>query len=253
MTVVHQDDETLLRRYAEERSQDLRELLVERYENFAGALASRFSGRRDDADDIRQVAMIALVKALDRFDPNAGVAFTTFAWATIHGELKRFQRDHTWAVRVPRSLQERYLRVHATVEEMSSQLGRSPRIDEIAASLELSNEEVIEAIDLGEARTAVSIDAEPDDGFTPAANALAVRDAGIAGAELRADLQELLSILPAREQEIIRLRFIEDLTQAEIGQKLGISQMHVSRLLRQSVERLRQRAEPRTEPRASPA
>lgn len=242
MTTLHQDDETLLRRYAEERSQDLREALVERYQNFASALASRFSSRRDDAEDIRQVAMIALVKALDRFDPSTGVAFTTFAWATIHGELKRYQRDHTWAVRVPRSLQERYLRVHATVEELSSLLGRSPRIDEIAASLALSSEEVIEAIDLGEARTAVSIDAEPDDGFTPVASALAVRDAGISGAELRADLQEMFSILPARDREIIRLRFMEDLTQAEIGQQLGISQMHVSRLLRRSVEILREQA-----------
>jgi RNA polymerase sigma-B factor len=107
---------------------------------------------------------------------------------------------------------------------------------------------VIEAIDLGEARSATSIDAESDDGFAPAAAALAVRDAGMAGAELRADLAELLSVLPPREREIIRLRFIEDLTQAEIGAKLGLSQMHVSRLLRQSIARLRQQAEPRSTP-----
>ena len=119
MTALHQDDETLLRLYAEERSQALRAELVERYENFASALAARFPSRRDDADDIRQVAMIGLVKALDRFDPSTGVAFTTYAWATIHGELKRYQRDHTWVVRVPRSLKELYLRVHATVEELS--------------------------------------------------------------------------------------------------------------------------------------
>lgn len=244
MTAVQQDDDTLLRIYAEERSQAVRATLVERYESFAAALAARFPSRRDDADDIRQVAMIGLVKALDRFDPSAGVAFTTYAWATIHGELKRYQRDHTWAVRVPRSLQERYLRVHATVEELSTQHGRSPRIDEIAAKVGMSTEEVIEAIDLGEARSATSIDAESDDGFSPAAGALAVRDAGMSGAELRADLAEMLSVLPAREREIIRLRFIDDLTQAEIGEKLGLSQMHVSRLLRQSMSRLRQLAEP---------
>lgn len=244
MTTVEHDDDTLLRIYAEERSPEVRAQLVERYESFAAALAARFPSRRDDADDIRQVAMFALVKALDRFDPSAGVAFTTFGWATIHGELKRYQRDHTWAVRVPRSLQERYLRVHATVEEISTQQGRSPRIDEIAARAGLSSEEVIEAIDLGEARSATSIDAEPDEGHAPAAAALAVTDAGMAGAELRADLAELLSVLPQREREIIRLRFIEDLTQAEIGQKLGLSQMHVSRLLRHSMATLRQRAEP---------
>ena len=244
MTALQYDDDTLLRLYAEERSQIVRAQLVERYENFAAALAARFPSRRDDADDIRQVAMIGLVKARDRFDPSTGVAFTTYAWATIHGELKRYQRDHTWAVRVPRSLQERYLRVHATVEELSSQIGRSPRIDEIAAQVGLSNEEVIEAIDLGEARSATSIDVEPEEGYAPATAALAVRDAGMAGAELRADLAVLLAVLPEREREIIRLRFIEDMTQAEIGQKLGLSQMHVSRLLRQSISRLRQQAQP---------
>ena len=248
MTALHQDDETLLRLYAEERSQELRSELVERYENFASALAARFPSRRDDADDIRQVAMIGLVKALDRFNPSNGVAFTTYAWATIHGELKRYQRDHTWVVRVPRSLKERYLSVHATVEELSKENGRSPRIDEIAAKTGLSNEEVIEAIDLGEARSATSIDAEPEDGFAPAAAALAVRDSGLATAELRTDLDELLSVLPARDREIVRLRFMEDLTQAEIGEQLGISQMHVSRLLRQSIARLRQEAELRSTP-----
>lgn len=246
MTALQQDDETLLRLYAEERSPVLREALVERYQSFASALAARFPSRRDDADDIEQVAMIGLVKALDRFDPGVGVAFTTFAWATIHGELKRYQRDHTWAVRVPRSLQERYLRVHAVVEELSKQYGRSPRIDEIAPRVGLTHEEVIEAIDLGEARSATSIDVEPDDGYSPAASALAVRDTGMSGAELRADLDRLLSVLPAREREILRLRFFEDLTQAEIGEKLGLSQMHVSRLLRQSVARLRLQAPPQS-------
>ena len=248
MTAVQSDDDTLLRQYAADRSPETLAQLVDRYQSFAAALANRFPSRRDDADDIRQVAMIALVKALDRFDPNTGVAFTTFAWATIHGELKRYQRDHTWAVRVPRSLQERYLRVHSTVEELSTQLGRSPRIDEIAARVGLSNEEVIEAIDLGEARSAASLDSESDEGFSPTASALAVRDPGIGSAELRTDLQGLLAVLPAREQEIIRLRFMEELTQAEIGQKLGLSQMHVSRLLRQSVARLRRHAMPRTTP-----
>ena len=248
MTALQYDDETLLRLYAEGRSQTLRSELVDRYASFATALASRFPSRRDDADDIRQVAMIGLVKALDRFDPSTGVAFTTFAWATIHGELKRYQRDHTWAVRVPRSLQERYLLVHAIVEELSTEHGRSPRIDEIAAKVGLSNEEVIEAIDLGEARSATSIDVESDEGYAPAASALAVRDPGMAGAELRADLAELLSVLPPREREIIRLRFIDDLTQAEIGAQLGLSQMHVSRLLRQSISKLRQQAEPASTP-----
>ena len=246
MTALQQDDDTLLRLYAEEKSPALCAVLVERYESFAAALAARFPSRRDDADDIRQVAMIGLVKALDRFDPSTGVAFTTFAWATIHGELKRYQRDHTWAVRVPRSLQERYLQVHATVEELAKQHGRSPRIDEIAARVGLTNEDVIEAIDLGEARSATSIDAQPEDGFAPTFAALAVGESETAGAELRADLARLLAVLPRREQEIIRLRFVEDLTQAEIGERLGVSQMHVSRLLRQSVARLRQQADVRS-------
>lgn len=246
MTVLERGltDDAALRAYAATRCPKTRDALVDRYHGFACALASRFSGRRDDSDDIRQVAMIGLVKALDRFDPDTGVAFTTFAWATIHGELKRYQRDYTWAVRVPRSLQERYLRVHAAAEELSAALGRSPRIDEIARDLSLTDEQVIEAMDLGDARNAASIDAEPDDGFAPLSAALAARDAGMATAELRTDLHNLLSTLPEREQEIIRLRFVEDLTQAEIGELLGLSQMHVSRLLRQSLERLRQRAVP---------
>jgi RNA polymerase sigma-B factor len=219
----------------------LRDELVEAHIGLAEYLARRFANRGEPLDDLVQVALIGLVKAVNRFDPNRGVEFSTYATHTIAGELKRHFRDKGWAVRAPRRMQELYLRLSQVVSSLGQQLGRSPTIAELAAETEVSEEEVLEALEAGQAYRFASLDVPKggnEDGDT-LGEGLGEDDPDLAHAETRVVLSPLMAKLPPRQRQIIRLRFFEGLTQSEIASRLSISQMHVSRLLARSVAEMR--------------
>jgi len=217
----------------------LRSELVAAHMGLAEYLARRFANRGEPLDDLLQVASLGLVKAVDRFDPEREVEFSTYATHTIVGEIKRHFRDKGWAVRAPRRMQELYLRVGSVVGRLGQELGRSPTISELAAETEVSEEEVLEALEAGQAYRSVSLDAPAGagGGETLAAR-LGAEDPDLIGAEHRATLSPLLARLPEREQLILQLRFFDGLTQSEIGSRLGISQM-----LARSLEALRTAAD----------
>jgi RNA polymerase sigma-B factor len=234
-------DQALFAQYSNRRDPTDRELLVKRYLPLARQLARRY--QRDEAsfDDLFQVACLGLLKAIDRFDPERGVAFSTYAVPTIAGEIKRHFRDRTWSVRVPRDLQELALKVERTASELALGLGRQPTVAEIADAIGLSDEDVLEALEAARAYEASSLQSplgDPDRGDT-LGESIGVEDPGFAGAEQRATLEQLMSALTAREREVLRLRFAEDLTQSEIGERVGVSQMHVSRIIRHALAQLR--------------
>src|SRR5579875_3591685 len=226
--------------FVDTRDPALRDKLVSSYLGLAEYLARRFANRGEPLDDLVQVASLGLVKAVDRFDPERGVEFSTYATHTIVGELKRHFRDKGWAIRAPRRMQELYLRLGKVVGTLSQQLGRSPTIAEVAAELRVSEEEVLEALEAGQAYRSTSLDAPAagDEGETLGMR-LGDEDASLGDVESRATLSPLLAQLPRREQLVLHMRFFEGLTQSEIAERLGISQMHVSRLLARSVARLR--------------
>lgn len=235
-----------LAEFAESRSPGLRDELVEAHLGLAEYLARRFSNRGEPLDDLVQVASVGLIKAVDRFDPGREVEFSTYATHTIVGELKRHFRDKGWAVRAPRRMQELYLRLGNVIGILSQELGRSPTVPELATEAGVSEEEVLEALEAGQAYRSTSIDAPGsagtgggEDGDTLATH-LGGDDPELAEAERRAELSPLLATLPEREQTILYMRFFEGLTQSEIAARLGISQMHVSRLLARSLEQLRE-------------
>lgn len=236
-------DDVLLRRWRRQGDRAAREQLVRRHLPLARRLAARYGGRnssRPPNEDLQQVAAIGLIKAIDRFDVDRGLALSTFAVPTILGELKRFLRDTTWAVRVPRDLQELALRVDSEAQELERILGRTPTVGELARRVGGSVEQVVEALEARRAHRALSLDAPAGGGSsdTPAPGFLdqvGVDDPDLGTAEDRTLLEPCLERLDPRQREILRLRFAEDLTQAEIGARLGISQMHVSRLLRRSL------------------
>jgi RNA polymerase sigma-B factor len=231
--------------FAQSRDARLRDELIEAHLGLAEYLARRFGNRGEPLDDLVQVASVGLLKAVDRFDPERAVEFSTYATHTIVGELKRHFRDKGWAVRAPRRMQELYLRLGKIVGSLSQELGRSPTIQELATEAQVSEEEVLEALEAGQAYRFASLDAPSpgdEDGDTMGAH-LGEEDAGMVDAEHRAALSPLISQLPAREQTILHLRFFEGLTQSEIAARLGISQMHVSRLLARSLAQLRSAAD----------
>ena len=235
-------DEQLLASYAESREEDLRAVLVERYLPLARSIARRYARGAEPLDDLVQVASLGLLKALDRFDPARGVAFSSFAVPTIAGELRRHFRDRGWAVRPPRDLQERALAVERTSEELTNRLGRSPTVRELGQALELCDEDVLEAMEAATAYEATSLDAprpgdDNDDGWSWG-DSVAVEEHGYDLVEIGETLRGTLEALPDRERMILRLRFQHDMTQAEIAERGGVSQMHVSRLLRRSLDRL---------------
>jgi RNA polymerase sigma-B factor len=231
--------------FAATRDSALRDQLIEAHLGLAEYLARRFANRGEPLDDLVQVASLGLVKAVERFDPGRGLEFTTFATPTIVGELKRHFRDKGWAVRVPRRVQELHLRVTGVVDDLQLELGRSPTVAEIAVRAGTSEDEVIEAVDAGSAYRSTSLDASRgDDEESPGLlGQLGDLDPEMARAENRTGLNPLLRQLPDREQLMLYLRFYEGKTQSEIAQRLGISQMHVSRLLARSLDRLRGLAE----------
>lgn len=231
--------------YADTRDAALRDQLIEAHIGLAEYLARRFANRGEPLDDLVQVASLGLVKAVERFDPGRGLEFTTFATPTILGELKRHFRDKGWAVRVPRRVQELHLRVTRVIDDLSNELGRSPTIEEIAHRAGVVEDEVTEAIDAGSAYRSTSFDAgRSDDEDSPGLiGQLGDIDPEFARSELRATLGPLIAELPEREQVMLYLRFYEGLTQSEIAKRLGISQMHVSRLLARSLQQLRERGD----------
>jgi RNA polymerase sigma-B factor len=221
--------------------------LTERFLPLARQLARRYQGGDEPLDDLVQVASVGLLKAIDRFDPARGIAFSSYAVPTILGELKRHFRDRTWSMRVPRDLQELSLRIDRTVEQLSRGLHRAPSIGEIAAEVGASEEQVLEALEAGANYRTASLHAprigDEADGET-LGDALGSDDASYGLAEDRATLERLLRTVSPREREVLRLRFAEDLTQAEIGERIGVSQMQVSRIIRQALTRLRAVAAP---------
>jgi RNA polymerase sigma-B factor len=219
----------------------VRNQLVEAHRGLAASIANDYRGRGVDLDDLVQIAMLGTLKAVERFDPGRGIPFSSFASRTVNGEIKRYFRDRTWAVRPPRSAQERHLDLRRARAALSSRLGRPPTVAELAAELDIAPDQVLDALEAGAAYRATSLDARRsgDDDTTTLAERLPGDDVPSRPVELRMLVAQLLETLPAREAAIIRLRFYEELTQNEIAERLGISQMHVSRLMRRCLEDLR--------------
>lgn len=205
--------------------------------------AKRYANRGVPDEDLRQTAQLACVKAVDRFDPTLGIKFSTFAGRTIEGELKRYFRDKTWSVRVPRSLQERSAEVRKLIETLSNEFGRPPTVPELAERSGYSDDQIVEALDVQTAYRSTSIDvpaADGDDGPGMAlAASLGEQDAGYERTELSMAVQTLIEKLPERERQIIEMRFFDGLKQQEIADRMGMSQMHVSRLLRRALDQMR--------------
>lgn len=227
------------RRYGDRHARDE---LIERFLPLARKLARRYVPSSEPYEDLVQVASLGLVKAVERFDPDRGFAFTSFAVPTIVGELKRYFRDTGWALHVDRAAQERARKVLDAQREIGGLTGRTPTIDELAQYLELSQEEVLDALQTAEAYGAVSLDApitSEEDGNPTRLEAIGGEDERLALIDERATIFAAAMCLPERERRILFLRFGEDLTQSEIADRVGVSQMQVSRLLRRSLQRLR--------------
>ena len=238
------EDQRLLERYHRDRDRAAREALVARFLPLARQLARRYQRGAEPLDDLTQVASLGLLKAIDRFDPTRSTAFSSFAVPTILGELKRHFRDRGWSVRVPRDLQELAVRVDRVTDDLARSLGRAPTPDEIGSEIGVTVEQVLEAREAAGAYRAGSLDrpraadAEGD----ALTDKMGVEDPGVGLAEDAATVERLMDVLTDREREVLRLRFVEDLTQSEIGARVGVSQMHVSRLIRQAIARLRDAA-----------
>jgi RNA polymerase sigma-B factor len=220
--------------YQRTGDRDLRDRLVEAHVGLAYKGAGRLSGRGVELEDLRQVALIALVRAVERFDPSRGFAFSTFATPTISGSLKRYLRDRAWAVRPPRSVQERFLDVYAVTERLTALLHRAPTVAEIADDGEWSVHDVREALEGRRCRFPLHWGVTEEHGvIEPPMN-----DRNFSAVENRLVIDDLLEVLHERERAIVRMRYFEELGQKEIGQRIGVSQMHVGRLLNRSLERL---------------
>ncbi|MGW2290937.1 SigB/SigF/SigG family RNA polymerase sigma factor [Streptomyces phaeochromogenes] len=221
---------------------ELRNRLVRMHLPLVEHLARRFRNRGEPLDDLTQVATIGLIKSVDRFDPERGVEFSTYATPTVVGEIKRHFRDKGWAVRVPRRLQELRLALTTATAELSQRHGRSPTVHELAEKLGISEEEVLEGLESANAYSTLSLDVPDTDDESPAvADTLGAYDEALEGVEYRESLKPLLEDLPPREKRILLLRFFANMTQSQIAQEVGISQMHVSRLLARTLAQLREK------------
>jgi RNA polymerase sigma-B factor len=232
----------LLRRYAKRKDPAVREELVDRFMPLARRLASRYRGGAEPFDDLVQVASLGLVKALDRFDPERGTAFSSFAVPTILGELKRHFRDRGWSVHVPREVQERIVLVERAQAELPTKLGRAPSLNEIAERLSVTSEDVLEAMHAAQTHHAVSLDASPvtaSDEGAPLGERIGESDPSFEVVEYGEAIGRAMEDVSDRDREVLHLRFVEDLTQSEIAERVGVSQMHVSRILRATLEKLR--------------
>ena len=240
----HELDE-LFATYRRTGDRAVRNRLVEAHRGLAASIANDYRGRGVELDDLVQIAMLGTLKAVERFDPARGIPFSSFASRTINGEIKRYFRDRTWAVRPPRSAQERHLDLRRARAALSARLGRPPTVDELARELDISADQVLDALEAGAAYRATSLDARRagDEENPSLAERLPGEDVPSHPVELRMLVAQLLESLPEREATIMRLRFYEDLTQSEIAARLGISQMHVSRLMRRCLDQLREMLE----------
>jgi RNA polymerase sigma-B factor len=237
------EDHRLLKRYHELGDLSARDDLIERFLPLARQLARRYQRGNEPLDDLIQVASIGLVKAVDRFDPDRGSAFSSYAVPTILGELKRYFRDAGWAVHVPRGMQERVMNVNQAIGRLSKDLGRSPTPTEVAETLDEDPEQVLEAMEAAIAYDAVSLDAPSratdEDASDTYADSVGVVDERYELVEYAAAIAPTVRALPERDRIVLHLRFDEDLTQLEIAERIGVSQMHVSRLIRRALARLR--------------
>jgi RNA polymerase sigma-B factor len=236
------NDPELLRRYHQRGDTQARERLIEQYLPLVRSLARRYAHRGEQLEDLVQVGCIGLIKAIDRFDIDRGVELTTYATPNIIGEIKRHFRDKGWAIRVPRGLQELNVRLSHLLEELTVQLERSPTIPELAKAADVDEEDVLEALESGQAYATLSLSAtsggDEDSDLDPL-ESLGTLDYEYEVSEDRAVLAPGLAALDERERRILHLRFFEGLTQSQIAQQVGISQMHVSRLIRRSLEKMR--------------
>ena len=235
------DENRLLERYYEEREAAVREELVVRFLPLARSLANRYAGGAEPTEDLQQVASVGLVKAIEGYDPTLGHSFVSYAAPTILGELKRHFRDRGRQVHLPRGLQERIATIEQAADVLPTKLGRQPTAHDVAGHTGLDVEEVLEALEASSARRPYSLDVPSgvDEDGAPLGELLGDEDPGFEAVEYGEAISRTLAQLPERERQILHLRFIEDLTQSEIAERIGISQMHVSRLLRRALDELR--------------
>jgi RNA polymerase sigma-B factor len=234
-------DAELLRRYHEDGDVRARQTLIERHLGFVRRLAQRYAHRGETLDDLTQVGCVGLIKAIDRFDGQYRVGLSTYAAPNVLGEIKRYFRDKGWAMRVPRDVQELNVKLGRVVDELTVRLGRSPSVEELAEATKTTPEQVVEALDSSHAYSAMSLSEhgrDADDANDPM-EALGEEDRGFLRSENRYMLRQGFERLPPRERAILHMRFFQGLTQSEIADHVGISQMHVSRLIRQSLDRVR--------------
>ena len=238
----------LFAQYKETKDPEVRDQLIVSHLNLVRFLASKFKNRGEPLDDLIQVGTIGLIKAIDRFEPDRGLEFTTYATPTIMGEIKRHFRDKGWSVRVPRRLQELSSKINQVTDDLTKELQRSPSIEEIAQRLDTNVEEVLEAMESSSAYSSVPLEgggSGTDGDETPSIiDQYVTEDEDLAGSDDRIVLEEAIRDFSPREQEIIRMRFVEGLTQVEIAEKLNISQVQVSRLLRRTLKRIQEKIDP---------
>jgi RNA polymerase sigma-B factor len=243
VSALEKNDKVLLRRYHEHGDLAAREQLIEQYMSLGRSLARRYSYRGEQLEDLVQIGAIGLIKAIDRFDIDRGVELTTYATPNIIGEIKRHFRDKGWSVRVPRGLQELNVQLSRLIEQLTVQLGRSPTIPELAKAADVEEEEVLEALESGRAYSSLSLSggggAGDDDGDLDPLESIGTEEHAYEVSEDRAVLAPGFRVLDDRERKILHLRFFKGLTQSQIAQQVGISQMHVSRLIRRSLEKIR--------------
>ncbi len=237
----------LFRRYKEQGDEEARDQLIMNHLNLVRFLAAKFKNRGEPLDDLIQVGTIGLIKAIDRFEPDRGLEFTTYATPTIMGEIKRHFRDKGWSVRVPRRLQELSSKVNQAQEQLTNELQRSPSVEEIAQRVDASVEDVLEAIESSSAYTSVPLEAggnNDDDEAPSILDRYADEDQDLVASDDRMVLEEAIADFSPREQEVIRMRFMEGMTQVEIAEKLEVSQVQVSRLLRRTLRRIQEKIDP---------
>jgi RNA polymerase sigma-B factor len=241
---MEEDAESLFAKYADTKDSRIRDRLVLMHQNLVRFLAGKFMNRGEPIEDLVQVGTIGLINAIDRFDPNRGTKFSTYATPTIVGEIRRHFRDKAWSLKVPRRLQELNLSANKAMESLSQKLGRSPTIQEIAKAVQATEEETLEAIELGNAYDTVSLDTKlPYEGESAPlslAEFVGETDGSLENLERYGDLNQAMECLDQREKSIIYLRFFKDMSQTEVAKKLNISQMHVSRLQQKALKRLKE-------------
>jgi RNA polymerase sigma-B factor len=250
LAILHDDvrplrsEQELLEEFHRTRDPDIREEIMRRYLRFAHSMANRYAGKGEPGDDLFQVACLGVLHAIDRFDPDRGRPFVAFAAPTVLGELRRHLRDKVWTLRLPRALQDRTRQVEQTIENLSVKSGHAPTVDEIAVALGLSDEQVLEAFEAAGQRRVGSLDApvaSEDAGAETLGARIGTLDDGFEKVDDMSTVDTLLPLLSDEEREVLRMRFVDQLTQSEIGERIGHSQMHVSRMLRDILQRMRDR------------